>query len=189
MVVAAPLADVSQTVVQQADALDDAGLSKQLARLRDDAVRQLGGAPERVEFVADVRFGGQSHELQIPFETISLAEIDRLFRERYASAYGRVPSGRLSEIVTLRARARGKEPQVVLPALRQTAGVERHVELISSIGARTRVRAVDRPVLRASGDSTGSVLLLDAEATTYIPTGWRADARADGTVVLHRSSR
>jgi hypothetical protein len=91
--------------------------------------------------------------------------------------------------VTLRARARGKEPQIALPALPQTARPQRSVELIDTTGGKIVARALDRSALHASGDGYGPILLLDDEATSYVPPNWHAEARADGTVVLSRTAR
>src|SRR5689334_18251709 len=64
MVVAPPTVDVSRTVVHL-DPLNDAGLVREFAIAEDQATEQLPRAGTVSRF-ADVRFRGQSYEIQIP---------------------------------------------------------------------------------------------------------------------------
>lgn len=142
-----------------------------------------------VEVYADVRFRGQSHELTIRVHPPRWAAIDEAFRANYEARYGRSPHGRVAELVTLRLRRIGRAPEVSLPEL---STPETHslgtVTLLDASGASRAAPAVTRSALAAGSVVNGPMLIVDPEATTYLPPDWAVRGRPDGTVVLARAS-
>jgi N-methylhydantoinase A len=59
--------------------------------------------------------------------------------------------------------------------------------LIDSTGCESAARAVTRPTLLAAGPTSGPLLLIDPEATTFVPTGWTAAASENGSVFIERT--
>jgi hypothetical protein len=58
------------------------------------------------------------------------------------------------------------------------------MQLIGSDGLAIRAKCADRAGLLRAETIEGPMLLVDAEATAYVPQGWLASAREDGSVVL-----
>jgi N-methylhydantoinase A len=184
MVVAPPVADASRTVVHLAGELDDARLAAEFAVLEETAAAQLPDG--RTERFADVRFQGQSYELKVPVAAVSMAAVADAFRAAYAEQYGPLPQGRSAEVVTLRVRRVGPSVDVRLPPLTPDPDEHRPVSLVDGTGATVTATMCSRAGLLAMGRTAGPVLLVDPTATAYVPGGWAAEGRADGTVVADR---
>jgi hypothetical protein len=60
--------------------------------------------------------------------------------------------------------------------------------LIDQRGKPIQAPVATRSQLLQIGRIVGSALLIDAEATTYVPAKWNAEARPDGAVMLSRHS-
>jgi N-methylhydantoinase A len=189
MVAAAPVADASQTVVHLGDKLDDARLAAEYTRISGMTLEHVPYEDTAsVEPSADVRFRGQSHELNVRIGRPSLEAIGEAFRAAYAKQYGFVPEGREIEVVTVRVRRIGKRPPLTLPPLQAAPASDAgEAELVSSSGEQSRCPVLSRAGVLARGNVNGPALVLDAEATTYVPPVWSARALENGTVVLERS--
>jgi N-methylhydantoinase A len=189
MVVAPPVADASRTVVQLGDALDDDRLAAEFGALSELTMRQVPyDQTERTEAYADARFRGQSHELMVRAPRPGRAAIEQAFHDEYRRAYGRIPQGRAVEIVTLRVRRVGHPPGVTLPhSPDSTSLVDTFAELVDDEGATIRAAAVSRGTLRRSAQPrSGPVLIIDPEATTFVPPDWRVSVADHGTLILER---
>jgi N-methylhydantoinase A len=190
MVTAAPVVDVARTVVHLGAELNDAELESEFAQLSQQASQSLPDTSTRqIEYYADVRFRGQSHELKIHVVRQNIAEISRLFHAAYRATYGRPPRGRAVEVVTLRVRRIGHEPPVSLspipPATGRYSGI-RVTQLIDERGQQVSASVLRRDELIALGRQPGPALLIDPEATTFIPAAWVAESSANGIVTLKR---
>ena len=189
MAVAPRVVDVSQTVVHLREQLDDARIAAECGRLNGLASERLANEQTAaVEVYADVRFRGQSHELKVRVTRPLLAEIEAAFRGAYEQQYGRCPAGRAVEIVTLRLRRIGPAPAVSLPVMARAKRAARPVNVVDSSGRDAKAKAVGREELVGTS-AQGPLLLVDAEATTFVPRGWAAAGREDGAVVLDRDVR
>jgi N-methylhydantoinase A/oxoprolinase/acetone carboxylase beta subunit len=97
--------------------LDDARLAAEYTRISGMTLEHVPyEQTASVEPSADVRFRGQSHELNVRIGRPSLEAIGEAFRAAYAKQYGFVPEGREVEVVTVRVRRTGKRPPLALPA-------------------------------------------------------------------------
>ena len=190
MVVAPPTIDAARTIVHLGGQMNDAEIEAEFARLATESTGQLPhDQTRRIEYFADVRLRGQSHEVKVPVAGMTQADISRRFYSAYKTLYGRPPSGRAIEIVTLRVRRIGRSADVKLPALKAEVpphAVVRETELIDHQGSSVRAAVVTRGQLAWAGKQTGPMLLVDAEATTFVPRGWMAEALASGAVMLNR---
>jgi N-methylhydantoinase A len=185
MVVAPPSVDLSRTVIHLD--LDDVRLVEEFAAVESDAESLLPG-PATITRHADVRFRGQSHEIAVPVEEISLSSIRQNFESAYATLYGRVPQNRPVELVALRIRRTAPAPQVHLPSITTGPSLRRPISLLDSTGHSHNAIALTRRDVRDMGTALGPALVIDPEATTYLPPHWTATARDDGTLILRRSS-
>lgn len=84
-----------------------------------DEVKNQGIQEDQIEVQRslDVRFAGQSYELNIPYTLNFLAD----FHEIHTATYGYSYSDKATEIVNLRVRAIGKVPPISLPQIRMEA--------------------------------------------------------------------
>jgi len=87
-------------------------------------------------------------------------------------------------VVTLRLRRVGRVPPVTLPRI-QPGGVRRTVELVGADGRTGDAMAVGRGVLVGTS-ARGPLLVIDPEATTFVPGGWSASGDRQGSVVIER---
>jgi N-methylhydantoinase A len=190
MVIAPPVIDLAKTVVHLGTQLTDADIEAEFARLSFAAAETLPESQTRqVEHFADVRFRGQSHELKITVIGMTLADISRRFYQAYRTAYGRPPGGRAIEIVTLRVRRTGFAARVSLPRIEAEMppyAVVRETHLIDREANEVRAAVLTRAQMTWAGKSPGPVLLIDPEATTFIPAGWLARAQENGSVLIER---
>jgi N-methylhydantoinase A len=186
MVAAAPVADASQTVVHLGDKLDDSRLAAEYTRISGMTLEHVPyEQTASVEPSADVRFRGQSHELNVRIGRPSLDAIGEAFRAAYAKQYGFVPADREIEVVTVRVRRTGKRPRLTLPSLRAADATDvGEAQLVASSGETAACPVLSRAGVLARGKVDGPALVLDTEATTYVPPGWTAHALDNGTVVL-----
>lgn len=148
---------------------DPASLEEAYRGLERTARRELPGGRVRFERTADVRYVGQSFELNLPFG----AGLARAFHAAHLQAYGYEDLSRGIEVVTLRLRAtqgvpaspsgRGKRiPRPAVPTRSRLFERGRWVEC----------EHIPREALTAAWRS-GPALVLEYSATTYVPAGWR----------------
>lgn len=186
MIVAPPVSDASRTVIHLGPQLDDDRLAAEYGSLSSATMEQVSyEQTESVEVFADVRFVGQSHELTVRTDRPSRQTIEQSFLEAYARIYGRIPGHRPIEIVTLRVRRVGRATNVELPPIERAGpAFRRSIELILGDGGRTAAPAVSRGALASR--TQGPLLVIDPEATTFVPPGWSAVADDRGMLVLEK---
>jgi N-methylhydantoinase A len=188
MVAAAPVADASQTVVHLGpEKLDDHRLAAEYTRISGMTLEHVPyEQTESVEAWADVRFKGQSHELKVRAPRPSVDSIADAFRAAYVRLYGTVPEGKPVEIVTLRVRRIGKRAAIALPHIQPSVGSGEEVELVTASGGSGRAAVLSRANVLAAREAHGPCLIVDDEATTYVPPRWVASALENGTLVIGR---
>jgi N-methylhydantoinase A len=194
MVVAAPVAESSKTVVHLGEDLDDARLAAEYGQISG---RTMDTIPYEqtatVEAWADVRFKGQSHELKIRVHRPAWEDINATFQQAYESLFGRAPANRKIEIVTLRVRRIGKAAPVELPHLIRSGtcgppvnpnhGRAAHATLTLDDATQIQAPSLTRLDLLNAGPTLGPFLLIDREATAYIPPNWTATAQQNGSII------
>jgi N-methylhydantoinase A/oxoprolinase/acetone carboxylase beta subunit len=128
--------------------------------------------------------------LKVPVPRLTVAEISRQFHTAYRAQYGRPPQGRAVELVTLRLRRVGFEPDVrlphVAPATHAYAGI-RVAQIIDAGGKPVRASILRRDELVSMTAMPGPLLIVDPEATTFVPRHWVAKTAENGVVTLTRS--
>ncbi|HWE02505.1 MAG TPA: hydantoinase/oxoprolinase family protein [Tepidisphaeraceae bacterium] len=195
MLVAPPVADASRTVVHLGAALDNERLIAEMGSVNGETIDAIPyEQTERVEVYADVRFRGQSHELTVKVDQPTLEHIAERFHEAYRKLYVQVPQGPEIQVVTVRVRRIGRVAKVEFPAWKASNTAMTSTSATSPEGQALQVKVGDqsaqtRVVGRADLVGTslnGPLLLVDDEATAYIPPGWRAEGSGDGLVVMTR---
>jgi N-methylhydantoinase A len=187
MVVAPPVVDVSRTVLHLRDRLDDDRIAAEYGALSARTIEQIPyEQTSSVEATVDVRFKGQSHELNVRVGGPGIENIRQAFLADYRREYGNIPTGRDIEIVTLRLRRTGRRTEIALPDNAAHPSRQIPQQLIDVNGRTLNSRALNRAALR--DPHIGPILVLDPEATTFVPAGWTAQATSNGSILLEKLS-
>jgi N-methylhydantoinase A len=149
-----------------------------------DVAGEEGKAEAAVERAADLRYAGQSFELEVEVETFDPETLAERFGAAHERAYG----------------YRAEEP-VELVNLRASATVERGVEATDYEGSgdphlgfreawfggeRYETTVYDRRALTPGETVGGPAVLEQAESTAVVPPTWSGRVERDGTLVLRR---
>ena len=191
--------DYSQSVVRPLEGVHAELVREVAGKLCEKGKRDLemeGIGPDRVRFSisADLRYSGQSHELNVPFpEGIRASGIDRdalsslasSFHSAHHRAFGHSSPEEEVELVTLRVRASGPPASIDLRWDRGRSG------------ARIAERPVwfdpDRPVataVRRRGDLSpgegfvGPLILVGDDSTLVVPPGVEGRCDRFGNAIL-----
>jgi N-methylhydantoinase A len=146
--------------------------------LEKRARRESPGA--RIERSADLRYRGQSYELNVPWKSARSAAT--AFHREHARIYGYSLPEREVEVVTIRVRARVKlaKPRIVRPTMQKGAAKVRRVWVS---GSWRRIPIWNRDQL-ARTPVNGPALVLDYGSTTLVPAGWRFQVDAAGNLLI-----
>jgi len=170
------------------EAADPAAIEAIYAELREDVLASTSDPDAaRVERAADLRYAGQSFELEVdagaPVDLAALAE-------RFHAAHERTRGYRMDEaveLVTLRSQAVVSGPD--LPIGSESGGDpvlgEREVAF-GEEGDRVSTPIYDRTGLDPGSEFAGPAIVEQAESTTVVPPNWDARVRPDGTLLLTR---
>jgi N-methylhydantoinase A len=131
----------------------------------------------RIERSADLRYGGQSYELNVPWSRA----VSRFHREHHR-IYGYSLPEREVEVVTIRVRARVRlaKPRIARPAIRKGVAQFRRVWIS---GSWRRIPVWNREQLPKTPIG-GPALVLDYGSTTLVPPGWRFHVDRAGNLLL-----
>lgn len=146
-----------------------------------------------LQWSIDMRYKGQSHELNIPIQSNidDIADASRsLFESEHESSFGYRLVGRQVEWVTTRVSARYPQTTRITPKI----GNEKMGKPISerSIvvkgGGKTKASVYRREDLIRSQTLVGPVIVEQLDTTTFIGVGWTAELEDDGSMWLRRES-
>lgn len=153
------------------------------ASLERRARREAPGAT--IERSADLRYRGQSYELNVPWK--SQAKATAAFHGEHARIYGYGLPGREVEAVTIRLRARQSvsKPRFVRTKRAPTSKSDAKVRRVWVAGAWRRTPVWDRDGL-GSLSRRGPALIADYGSTTLIPAGWRFRVDTSANLIIER---
>jgi N-methylhydantoinase A/oxoprolinase/acetone carboxylase beta subunit len=140
-----------------------------------------------VEVYVDARLKGQSHELKVRVDRPTREAIERAFLAEYERVYGRVPDGRAVEIVTLRVRRIGLSPAITLPPVEAEPVDLGFTPLVDAQGQTVRAASLRRGNLPIGEIRCGPLLIVDPEATTFVPRDFSCRIIEQGTLILEPS--
>jgi N-methylhydantoinase A len=161
--------------------IDSGALQKKYKELERRARRDLPGAV--LERSADLRYKGQSYELNVPWNPKTIAEP---FHREHQRVYGYATPEREVEIVTLRVRARRVMPKLELRRdatklpVRKIQTQTRRIWLTD--GWKTVPVLARAEVLQKN--SRGPALILDYGSTTLVMPGWSFRVDRTGNLIL-----
>jgi len=138
----------------------------------------------RLQRSADIRYAGQSYELNVPWLARDFA---RPFHAEHRSIYGYSNPGRGVEIVTVRLQA---SIRVKKPAIRREvadAGSGERTRRVRVGGKWARIDVYGRGDLSMKS-KLGPALVIDYGSTTLIPPGWSFVVDRAGNLVCRRQA-
>jgi N-methylhydantoinase A len=138
----------------------------------------------QIQRTLDMRYAGQSYELNVPFADDFISAFHRAHERRY----GYADRARPCEIVNIRTRFTGSTPKPALPELR-AGGPSPAAALVANSPVRLDQRRVvarvyDRDKLRAGNRIAGPAIVTEYSATTLIPPAWVARVDRIGNLIL-----
>jgi N-methylhydantoinase A len=152
------------------------------------ARHDLGGHPE-AEFAVDMRYQGQGHELNVPWDARNPTQLLDAFHALHHQRYGHSDPTRTVELITLRLRARVRRPATLLAAVEpgdEDASAARRGSRDVHLARTREVPLYSRERLRAGNIIHGPAIVEQLDSTTLILEGWYATVEPSGTLVLSR---
>jgi N-methylhydantoinase A len=144
-------------------------MEREFQRLERAALKEL----PRAELIrsADIRYAGQSYELNVPWDAKNPA---KPFHHEHRRIYGYENPEHPIEIVTIRVRAKRV---VMKPKLATTVPLGSRLGKMPARKIHSSGKWNATPVIRRADVSKkqlrGPALVIDYGSTTLIPTGWR----------------
>jgi len=122
-----------------------------------------------IERTADLRYRGQSYELNVPWKA-NLDAAGHTFHREHERIYGYATPEREVEVVTIRVRARQRlaKPKLMRQPPEKEPAATRRIWM----GGRWRVVPAPRRAQVSSQRARGPALILDYGSTTLVPAGW-----------------
>lgn len=171
---------------------DLAALREVYAGLRERALAAIGadgfGEEARIEYAADLRYRGQSHELTVRLEEFGSEQAIRAaFEAAHEERFGFRDARRDVELVTARAKARAEARAgggQRLPSVdaAESARAESEHEVIWDQPRTTRF--IERAAVVEQ--VAGPAVITQVDATTLVPPGWAARPLESGALLLER---
>ncbi len=158
-----------------AGSLGRSDLEKQFAILERRARRESPSAD--IERTADLRYRGQSYELNVPW-----LDAGQAFHREHARVYGYATPEREIEVVTIRVRARQRveKPKLTRGPYRKDSAEIRRVWVE---GAWRKIPALPRSQV-SPRRAAGPALILDYGSTTLVPPGWWYRNDRSGNLII-----
>jgi len=182
--IVAPLqATFARPLMCEADALDDADLSRLFDELRARAeieLRAQRATDEKAVYLhsdtLDMRYSGQSFELSLA-ATPTVAQAVAAFHAKHATIYGyQVPDEPVEFVsarVTVGLAAEARRYAFESRDARKTSGRRR----LWLDGQWSDAPVIERQALREGDGVQGPAIIEEYDATTFVPTGWNATTR------------
>ncbi|MDE2334013.1 MAG: hydantoinase/oxoprolinase family protein [Rhodospirillales bacterium] len=157
------------------------------------ADNQGDGGAGRISVTADMRYRGQSYELEVPLEAawITGAETQRIaaaFHARHEDVYGHADTAAPVHLVALRVVIAGTTPKPDFPA----AEVAPHTPAprgrvrVAHRGGMVEAALFSREALTPGSRFAGPAVVAQDDATCWVPPGFDGEVDAFGNMILRR---
>jgi N-methylhydantoinase A len=133
----------------------------------------------------DLRYRGQSYELNVPFAEDFVSSFHKLHERRY----GHSDPARAAEVVNVRATLIGRAPKIELPRMKKTRTTARPLETVQAWmeGREQKTEVFDRASLSYGHRFEGPAIVGEYSATTLVPPGYVCEVDEFGNLVLQRA--
>lgn len=143
-----------------------------------------------VEQFVDARYSGQSYELRTALRETGLAAVARDFHALHAKRYGHSDPSAQIEITAIRVVVSGRRslPPLQTPLPSQWGSPVRETHLFDRDGW-VEAAVYRREELAPGQIISGPCVVLQSDATTFIPSRWRGAADTAGNLILTDDAR
>ena len=194
MVTSEPGRELVQTFRCLLNQVDPSLLDQQISTLTEQARMELAaeGVTEIQNTASlDLRYFGQSHTLNIGYDTIS--DAISLFHDEHEKQYGHRTKIDI-ELLNIRLSAVGLQKPRQLPLVSspgESGKLYSHIEQIKQHEktSRKELQSINRQQLKVSDILEGPLLVLENHATTFIKKGWQGIVDSTGNIRLRRSTK
>jgi N-methylhydantoinase A len=183
--------DLSRTVLLEVQSAPQAKpkLDRAFATLVEQGRKQMRAegftaSAIKIHRSLDMRYSGQSYELNVPFA----GDFVTAFHQAHEKRYGYFDRARTCEAVNIRTRFTGRTPKPALPRL--TPGTSNPVAALVSKskvlfqGRRKLTAIYDRSRLLAGNRILGPAIVTEYSATSLIPPDWSCRVDRNGNLIL-----
>jgi N-methylhydantoinase A/oxoprolinase/acetone carboxylase beta subunit len=184
--------DYSVSVLKRGTALSASELRRRFVPLVAEAQRALrleGFSPGRqvIARLLDVRYAGQSYEIEVPFSP----EYSREFHRRHDRLYGYSDPLRPTEVVNLRVTASGitDKPRLPRSSSQPNRPQPTSTRLVWFGGRRAWTSFFRWPTLPPGAHASGPAIVTGDEATVVVLPGFRFSVDAFGNLIIRRTTR
>ncbi|HKX13455.1 MAG TPA: hydantoinase/oxoprolinase family protein, partial [bacterium] len=183
--------DYVRTLLWPQDRATPARLRSELLKLKKRAIRQAGGegvgrGSQKLRASLDLRYRGQSHELNVPFGPRWKSAFETMHQRRFGYRH----RGRSLEVVNLRLEISAREARPAAdfspPPTSRSMAAEFNAMFWN--GKWLRAPIYSREGLRSGFTATGPALLVEPSATTFLKPGWKMAVAPRGHLLLERIS-
>jgi N-methylhydantoinase A len=189
--------DAVRTVHTRLDGAPLAALSAEYGTLQAELAEWLqrhgaGSGPATFRQAADMRYVGQSYEIEVPIESGWLTAgggpaILAAFHRAHERAYGHADREAPAEIVNLRVQLRAARPRVPLAEVPvRPAPAARAARRIWLDGRPTEARVFDRDGLGRGARLAGPAIVEQPDTTVLVPAGHVGEVDRLGNLLLRR---
>jgi N-methylhydantoinase A len=183
--------DLSRTVRLEVESASEARskLQRAFAALEQEGRKQMGAegfsrGSIKIHRSLDIRYRGQSYELNVPFN----GDFISAFHHTHETRYGYFDRARACEVVNIRARFTGRTPKPALPNLKiggpSAAPALDSKSQVLFRGRRKMTTVYDRSRLCAGNRIPGPSIVTEYSATSLIPPNWSCRVDRIGNLIL-----
>lgn len=173
LLLAAPRTDIARTVMIDEGEGDLAAMVSQLEpEVADDYTAIFEAEPSSIVTSADVRYFGQSHELEVPVRS-GWSELRTVFENAHLQRFGFVRPEEPIELVNLRSVARGEAPM--------TWGDLPESDASSPVGGEG---IWHRETLPPGFELEGPAVIIETNSAVLLESGDRLSVLEDGTLQI-----
>lgn len=194
MLLSNPGRDFSRTFISGIDPGGLASLNDVFCDLDRQAAAEMvqeGFPADTLEFARylDMRYEGQSHQVEIPARRMEAESIRDAFDSVYGEAYGYLKPDSPVEVVNVRLRCRAQATRFSLPpAPAGSPGGQPSPVAFTylTFDREERAGVFDRSLLGAQDRISGPALVLQDDTTTVLPPNWQAAVDEMGNLDLEK---
>ncbi len=171
--------DVERTLLALSSELERQGIHG----LRDE---NLPADDLTVQRFLEMRYAGQSYELSVPADELAPASFLPRFHDLHQERYSHSEPARTTEVVNLRVRLTVPTTALDLPPIQPSGEDPLLGHRDVWFGGPTHAAIYDRSRLSPGDRIEGPAIVVQMDATTAVPSGWRGAVDPFGNLILEQ---